>query len=100
MSSVRVTVSKIIDQEFFPTFVECEFIDTNEQTHRFRDKIVIFSCKSEILQQDLPFESIISCSIVSATTTDMNINTFAVDSVESTEGKTRFTIPTEIVQKD
>jgi hypothetical protein len=61
---VKSKITKCIDDEGYPSFVECEFTDAHGTTHQFQDKDVIFTSKTLDKESNYPVDGIIDCEII------------------------------------
>lgn len=91
MSSVIVTVTRIIETTGYPLWVECKLIDAYGNEHIFRDKMPIF-LKNDVSESDLPADGEIRCTVLSHKKDILRIDTSAPDDVESQNGETIFDV--------
>ena len=64
ISAIKSKITKCIDDENWPSFVECEFTDACGITHQFRGKDVIFSSKTLDKESNYPVDGIIGCEVI------------------------------------
>ena len=64
MFGIKVQITKCIDDEGYPSFVECQFVDAQGCIQIFNDKDVIFG--AELLDGNslYPIDGVICCEII------------------------------------
>jgi len=96
MFAIKAQITKCIDDEGYPTFVECQFIDARGSTQIFHDKDAIFITEMLDRNSNYPIDGIIGCEIIERQNIDgrkiIKVNTELPWHIESTKGKTVFEV--------
>lgn len=105
MFGIKATITKCIDDEGWPSFVECQFVDANGRIQVFQDKDAIFT--TEMLDRDsnYPLDGIIGCEIIERKNVNdgqiLKVNTSLPWHIESISGETIFEVlENQIVEFD
>jgi len=108
---IKAQITKCIDDEGYPSFVECEFIDAHGRTHIFQGKDVYFEGKWLDRNNVYPTEGIINCEIAERKNVNgreiVKINTIVKNNsdepwgVESINDETVFEVfPEQLVESE
>jgi len=96
MFGIKTQITKCIDDEGYPTFVECQFVDAHGCTQTFNDKDAIFTKEFLDRNSDYSVAGIIGCEIIERKIIDgreiIKIDTDLPWHIESTKGETLFEV--------
>lgn len=96
MFGVKVEITKCIDDESYPSFVECHFIDAFGCTQVFNEKDAIVTTEMLDRNSHYPINGVVACEIVERKTIDsceiIKIDTQLPWHIESTNGETIFEV--------
>lgn len=96
MFGIKSQITKCIDDEGYPTFVECQFIDARGGTEIFNDKDAIFTTELLDINSNSPIDGVVGCEIIDEKTECGNkivkVNTAFPWHIESTKDKTVFEV--------
>ena len=96
MFGVKAKITRCIDDEGYPTFVECQFVDAHGCTQIFNDKDVIFTTETLDRNSHYPIDDIVGCKIIERKNIDkreiVKVNTELPWGNESTKGETLFEV--------
>lgn len=92
MVFLKVCITKLWDLGCYPGFAECVMVDALGITHRFQDKVPIFSSQNLTLE-DIPCNGIIRC-VRTGENPDgtITVDTESPDGIESETGEHRFRV--------
>jgi hypothetical protein len=96
MFGIKAKITRCIDDESYPTFVECQFVDAHGFTQTFNDKDAIFTKEFLDRNSDYPVAGIIGCEVIERKFVDnhniIKVNTELPWGIESIKDETVFEI--------
>jgi hypothetical protein len=96
MFEIKGLITKCIDDESYPSFVECQFVDIYGQTQIFHDKDAIFTNQMLDRNSNYPIDGFIGCEIIERKIVDdrevVKVNTDLPWHIESVNGETVFDV--------
>ena len=97
--ALSLQILRIVDYDYYPGWVECEFFDATGRRHQIVDKIPIFTEKLLEPEDSYAQPGIVQCNIISQFRDEENRELAKiVIEVESTEEITEFTVLSEQLQ--
>ena len=91
MFGIKAQITKCIDDNGYPSFVECQFVDAHGCTQIFHDKDAIFTSEMLDRNSNYPLDGIIGCEILERRTEDnykiLKVNTELPWQIESIKVK-------------
>ena len=101
MGCIKVSIIRIFDDKDYPGWAECILKDIFGTTHRFIDKVPIFSKLYLDSKSRVPLDGFIRCEIIRKWAENgkslIEVSTNAPDHVETSEGITTFILLEEQV---
>jgi len=64
MFGIKAQITKCIDDNGYPSFVECQFVDTHKNKQVFHDKDVMFTTENLDRNSNYPIDGSIACQII------------------------------------
>ena len=96
MFGIKAQITKCIDDEGYPSFVECQFVDAQGCIQIFNDKDVIFTAESLDRNSNYPVDGTIGCEIIERKNVDgreiIKVNTELPWHIESINDETVFEV--------
>lgn len=96
MASVKVVLTKIIDYAF-PTFGAFEFTEVSGEVIVIHEKLPVVGVDEDEVETKLPMDVVLECKIISASHTDVLIDTSEPYAIEDVHGRTQFRVSADIV---
>jgi len=95
-SGLRVDIVRFVDAHQ-PGIVECEFADAEGERHKLIDKVPMFTNEDLWTDSIYPRPGVVGCRILGRLESDrsgenLRVTIAFLDGVESTKGKTEFTV--------
>ena len=105
MASIKVSIIRIFDDEYYPAYAECILKDVLGVTHRFIDKLPIFTELDLDSKSIVPQDGIIRCEIIRKWEEKgeslIKASTDKPDAVETSEGITTFILlESQVIQDE
>ena len=101
MFGIKSQITKCIDDEGYPTLVECQFVDAHGCIKNFKDKDAVFTTELLDRNSNYPIVGIIGCEIIEGKNKGgrkiIKVNTALPWHIESTKGETIFEVLQEQV---
>jgi len=96
MFGVKAKITRCIDDEGYPTFVECQFIDAHGCAQVFDDKDVFFTKELLDRNSNYPIDGIVVCEITERRNIEgceiVKVDTELPWHIELTKGETVFEV--------
>jgi len=94
MFAIKAKITKCIDDKGYPTFVECEFIDSGGETQLFHEKDLILGVEMLDRNSSYPMDGYVLCEIVEGQPLSGRelVKVTTPLGIESTTGETIFEI--------
>lgn len=92
MFGIKVQITKCVNDECYPSFVECQFTDAYNEIQIFNDKSPVFTTKSLDGNSDYPTDGIIGCEVLERSDSFIKVSTKIPWHVESIAGKFLFMV--------
>ena len=93
---VKSKITKCIDDEGWPSIVECEFVDALGTLHQFQDKYVLFTVEMLDRDSNYPQYGSVACEIIEKRSENgrniVKVDTERPWGAESTTGETVFEV--------
>lgn len=97
MASVKVVLTKIIDDSGYPTFGAFEFTELSGEVVVIHEKFPVVGVEEADSEIVFPMDVDLACTIISASQTDVLIDISRPYGIEDVQGRTEFRVNPDLV---